>query len=222
MLALIVVILILLFNFGAGAVVGGAMPAPADSSADKAYSTGRRGHKMETLMLHYINRYADSPFVVGKNIPWLRDQDESAEGGWVSLELDAWNPACRVAFEFNGPVHYRPDMADGSTANALDRWLVGRYNDRIKRRLAATAGVRLYTILPETLTRDYILSRLWDGGCLDKKWLTTDGRHRGFTYLPVSPEPTILHSERIARIRAVRRFGEGSPAFLEHQDAPVA
>lgn len=181
---------------------------------DRVMSEARYGHRLETLMLYYLNKYSHHKFTEvkgGENsrLPWLYVADKSAPDGKVYLDLDAYCPKCRVAFEFNGPIHYKFPGGD------LKKWQIGRYNDLRKKELCEQNGVKLFIIQSSAgragIDKEYLLSRLFDVGCLDREWLTSRGERKGFAYKGIIGEPVLSD---IKKIKSVLRFTENGPTII--------
>lgn len=88
--------------------------------------------------------------------------DDNARPGFLvnpltgeRLEFDRWYP-CGVAFEFNGPQHYRPTEAY-SDPEQLRRT---RLRDAIKRGLGQELGIKVVIVRPEDLSYDGIRAKV--------------------------------------------------------------
>lgn len=183
-----------------------------DEDAAASFNLARQGHRTESLVRHMMNRYANRGVfyeVRGEDpdlrLKWLYATDASAPDGRVYLDLDGYNEDLKTAFEYDGPLHRNPPR--GSDNRGIRRWLVQRYNDRVKERLCRENGVRLFRIDERVLPRldGYVKSRLRDVG--------------GYTgpvgdYIHPLPSQPTKYSDYIARIESVERFGDGAPVLM--------
>lgn len=136
------------------------------------------------------------------DLAWLFVNDASL--GEIYIELDGYNHAAKLAFEYNGPLHYgkRPNEKD------ID-YQKRRQNDQTKRKLMAEHGLNLL-VIPYTVSNidcrarklrgddclreniklllKYVRSRLADLGMLKAgDWMGPNGRPYG--YVAPAAEP---------------------------------
>jgi hypothetical protein len=140
--------------------------------------------------------------IVEEDLPWLYVNDASL--GEIYIELDGYNHEAKLAFEYNGPLHYgkRPNEKD------ID-YQKRRQNDQTKRALMLEHGLNLL-VIPYTVTNidcrarklrgddclreniksllKYIRSRLSDLGMLKRgDWMGPNSRPYG--YVAPAAEP---------------------------------
>lgn len=124
-------------------------------------------YKTEAAVRAMFNKYVSAGSfeeVKGssKKLPWLTRYDDTV--GEVGLDFDGYNEKLKLAFEYQGPLHYAPSryMKSGQ----FERLLA---NDRSKRTLAATNNVHLIILHHKIETKnlmDYVKSRLAEVNCL--------------------------------------------------------
>jgi len=108
------------------------------------YRIKRQEFKGEAIMKEMLNVLVPDP-----------DFEDNARPGFIinpgtqeRLEVDRYYPSARVAFEFNGPQHYRPTekFSDPAAVQAQ------RARDLIKTALLMTREIHLITVHPEDLS----------------------------------------------------------------------
>ncbi|AMN83640.1 hypothetical protein D5b_00214 [Faustovirus] len=151
------------------------------------------------------NKQNNGEEILDSDLPWLFVNDASL--GEIYIELDGYNHAAKLAFEYNGPLHYgkRPNEKD------ID-YQKRRQNDQTKRALMAEHGLNLL-VIPYTITNidcrarklrgddclreniksllKYIRSRLADLNMLKKgDWMGPNGRPYGYVAPAAEPYNT--------------------------------
>ncbi|QJX71537.1 hypothetical protein F-M6_0290 [Faustovirus] len=144
----------------------------------------------------------DGEEIEDSDLAWLFVNDASL--GEIFIELDGYNHAAKLAFEYNGPLHYGKRMGEKD----ID-YQKRRQNDQTKRRLMAEHGLNLL-VIPYTVTNidcrarklrgddclreniksllRYIRSRLSDLKMLKKgDWMGANSRPYG--YVAPAAEP---------------------------------
>ncbi|MFA5522662.1 MAG: hypothetical protein WDA28_13035 [Castellaniella sp.] len=150
-----------------------------------AYHNEPMGTKQEAAVREMFNKYVKTGKFIDYHgdsqlLSWLYRLD--ANGVAHYLDYDGYNADDKLAFEYQGPGHYK----SSPNPTKQKQFINGRANDKIKESLASLNGVHLIKIpytIPEDQIANYVKSRL-----ADVKALKDGVEHK---YIPEAAEPPI-------------------------------
>lgn len=191
MLFILILIFIILFAVISG---GGKGRGQLSQEDENILSSAPPGLKIETLVRHYFNTHVtkgtfmdfSSVLRDGQDIPnglplWLF---KVVDGNRIYLDLDGFNNELKIAFEYNGILHYAP--ADPNIEKDIQSYETKVMNDGIKMQKSRENNVILIIIhykIHITQLKNYVKSRLSDTGALKAEYMNK------FEYINVIPEP---------------------------------
>lgn len=143
----------------------------------------RAPHRGEALMREMLNVLVDDNRFEDNARPGFLRNPLTQE----LLEFDRWYVEARVAFEFNGPQHYRTTEKFPDPVQVRGQ----RARDLIKTALVMEQGIRLITVLPAQLSFDHLIQQI--GGVLPLRKLRAEDPVVGF----------LVRASRAYRRRAV-------------------
>jgi hypothetical protein len=180
---------------------------PDGQTFREAYETAPTGYKTETILKAMLNKYVDKgQFVERNDLPWLSTQDVVV--GTIPLEIDGYNEEIGVAFEFQGPKHYK------NIFRQLPKYINSAHNDDIKKTILGSAerNVKLiivhHDIRPDLLI-NYVKSRLKDIGHLNPAY-------DQFNYVTPVAEPVRQYDNFIRNIKSIDRSGANSIYYMKN------
>lgn len=211
-------------------MAGGGLAASmcTKSAYDRVMRTTKSGYKQEALILRMLNCMCKSgefrpvnsidalPAKLeaiskaamtesGYLTPSMRKNDICDSGmiatnAGAHLSLDGYNEELNIAYEYNGPGHYRRTTPIRSCEDAVTA-MSEVDKDIVKEKLLLDAGIpliRLHFGIPMDQWEDYVMSRLLDLNALRRDARKSDGRK--MTYIAEIPEPPLKKMDDITSL----------------------
>lgn len=153
---------------GSGFVVIPWMPLEVEQAvaAELTRTRDEVSYVGEWLMRCFLDLVVDDrDFRDNARLEWLVLGDGSGR-----LELDRWYRSAKVAFEFQGPQHFRIPTTHAKTPSVLDRQI---QRDHVKAGICSRQGIRLIEITAHDLHEQGILNAI--SGVLPQRPYKTDG-----------------------------------------------